>query len=406
MADFREDNVIRVGGSEELRQENERRAASRHRLKSGLVFGFILVMIVTVVAIFVFMKMRTFNGIKVVSSTDTVYETNAQYLKFGSNLLRYTPDGVSYIDRNGDVVWTSGVDFKVPIAETSGDYAVVADKGGNQVAVFGIEGQVSTVSMPYSVCDVDIAKQGAFAAILESDETNYINMYDKTGSIIYEMQTSIDKSGYPMDISVSDDGKKLFTSYFKLDGVNIKNNLTAYNFGEVGQNENADRMVGGYSFEDEMIPKVEFLTNDIVAAFSDKEVILYNMKEKPSERGKAEYGGEITSIFYSSKYLGTIRRKPNSQSTADYLLTTYDLSGKKRFEYAFSMDYDKIYSSENEIIITGGNQCLIIQEDGRTKFAYTFDGMIKSMIPSSRNNEYIVTYENKTEIIRLKTEDK
>ena len=41
-----------------------------------------------------------------------------------------------------------------------------------------------------------------------------------------------------------------------------------------------DKMYGGYSFEDEMIPKVEFLTNDIVAAFADKEVILYNMKEK------------------------------------------------------------------------------------------------------------------------------
>ena len=130
------------------------------------------------------------------------------------------------------------------------------------------------------------------------------------------------------------------------------------------------------------------------------------MKEKPSERGKAEYGGEITSIFYSSQFLGTIKHKPDSQNTSDYVLTTYDLTGKKHFEYAFNMEYEKIYASDEEIIITGGNQCLIIQENGRTKFAYTFDNMVKSMIPSSKSNEYIVTFENKTETVRLKTEDR
>ena len=130
------------------------------------------------------------------------------------------------------------------------------------------------------------------------------------------------------------------------------------------------------------------------------------MKEKPSERGKAEYGTEISSIFYSEEYLGTIKSNPDSGSSADYIMTIYDNTGKKDFDYAFSMTYDKVYAAEDEVIITGGNQCLIVQRNGRTKFSYTFDNMIKSMIPSSKSNEYIVTFENKTETIRLRTEDK
>ena len=59
--------------------------------------------------------------------------------EFGENLLKYTPDGVSYINENGDVVWTAGNDFKVPIAAVCGDYAVVADKGGNLVAVLDLK---------------------------------------------------------------------------------------------------------------------------------------------------------------------------------------------------------------------------------------------------------------------------
>ena len=84
---------------------------------------------------------------------------------------------------------------------------------------------------------------------------------------------------------------------------------------------------------------------------------------------------------------------------------TYDLSGKEKYSYSFNMDYDKIYTTPEELILTGGNQCLIIQESGRTKFAYTFDGLVKSMTPSASRNEYIVTYENRTETIRLRTED-
>ena len=406
MAERNRDNVIHVDSSEEVRQQNQERMKESHRIRVNAGLLVVALMILVIVGIYIANRMRSYNGIKVVKSAETVYEANAQYLEFGENLLRYTPDGVSYIDANGDTVWTSGNDFRVPIAESAGNYAVVADKGGNLVAVFGVEGPVSTVNMPYAICDIDVAKQGAFAAILESDETNYINMYDKNGNIIYEMQTSINKSGYPLDISVSEDGKKLFTSYFKLDGVNIKNNLTAYNFGTVGQNENADRMVGGYSFDEEFIPKVKFLTNDVVAAFSDKEILLYNMKEKPSERGKTEYGGEASSIFYSSEFLGIVKPNSESDNSSNFIMTVYDLSGKKIFDYAFSMEYEKIYSDANEIIITGGNKCLIVDKSGRTKFSYTFDNMVKSMIPSSKNNEYIVTFENKTETVRLKTEDK
>ena len=405
MSEREDDNIIYVDAPEEVSQENASRAAAQKRISTTIILFILILLVAGGAGLFVHLRMKSFKGIKVLSSAESSFDSNAEYLRFGDNLLKYTPDGVSYINSKGDVVWTAGEDFRVPIAAVRGDYAVVADKGGNLVAVFGLEGQISSLKMPYSICDIDVAKQGAFSVILESDETNYIYMYDRNGEIIYEMQTSIDKSGYPMDISVSEDGEKLFTSYFKLDGVNIKNNLTAYNFGEVGQNENADRMVGGYSLEEEMVPKVEFVTNDVVAAFSDTEIRLYNMKEKPSERGVVEYGGEITSIFYCEDYLGYIMPSPDAGSSTDYVLYAFDLSGKKAFEYSFSMDYDKIYANSEEMIITGGNQCLIIQKGGRTKFSYTFDSPVKSMTPAARHNEYVVNFETKTDTIRLKTEE-
>ena len=61
---------------------------------------------------------------------------------------------------------------------------------------------------------------------------------------------------------------------------------------------------------------------------------------------------------------------------------------------------------EDEIIVTGGNQCMIITKKGRVKFRYSFSDVVRNMIPTSKSNEYIVTFEGKTERISLRMEDK
>ena len=78
------------------------------------------------------------------------------------------------------------------------------------------------------------------------------------------MKTSIENSGYPLDIAISDDGAKLFTSYVKVDGTSVPDYLAAYNFGSVGQNENADRLMGGFTFDDTIFPYIDFVDNDTV----------------------------------------------------------------------------------------------------------------------------------------------
>ena len=398
-------NVIEVGGDPELRKANEQRRETKRAGRARLFVLLVILLVAIGVVWYVYHGIGEFQGYKVLHSADTTYESNAEYTEFGGNLLKLTPEGVSYINENGDVVWTAGADMKVPISSTNGNYAVVADKGGNNVRVFNTEGAVSDLVMPYKILDIDVASQGAFTVVLESDSTNYVNMYDKNGNAVYEMQTSIDKSGYPLDIAISEDGQKLFTSYFFMEGIQNRNNLAAYNFGSVGQNANADRMVGGFSLEDELVAKVEFLTNNTVAAFSDTEIILFSMKEKPSELTRIKYQSDIRSIFYSSTYLGTIEHPKDASENTDYVMRVYDLSGNELFHYSFNMVYDNIHAGKDEIILTGGNQCMIITRKGRVKFRYSFDDMVRNMIPTSSSNEYVVTFEGKTEKIGLKRED-
>ena len=404
------DNVIYVDAPKEA-AENNRKKEDKLNQKKRIGILLILLVIVSIFGIVVYFMNREYKGYKVVKTNETNYENTANYIQFSGNLLKYTPDGVSYINANGDVVWTAGVDMKMPVAVSSGNYAAVADLNGNVVCVFNDEGLVSSVTMPYTICDVDVANQGAFAVVLESSETNYINLYNKKGEIIYEIQTTIDKSGYPLDISISDDGKKLFTSYLNVEGAGVQNNLAAYNFGDVGQNSNADRMVGGYMFEDQLVTKLEFIDNDTVVAFGTKTIfsgfetpIKSAMKEKPSLKASVDLGGGRISIYYNEDYIGVIENIENSSDGSLYKVKVYDLKGNLEFSKKINFEYDNIYAAKKEIIITGGNDCTIFRVNGSIKYNGKLAGTILNMVPNGNSLEYVVVYAGKTEIIKLKVD--
>lgn len=392
------ENVVYVDGPEEAAKANKSRINSQK--KKMITLLAVLAIVITVVTV-MFLN-REYKGYKVVKSSETNYENTAGYVQFSGNLLKYTPDGVSYINSNGDTVWSAGIDMKMPMVVVSGNYAVVADMNGNSVCVFSNEGQVSSLTMPYTICDVDVANQGAFAVALESDETNYINLYNKKGEIVYEMQTTIDKSGYPLDMSISDDGQKLFTSYINIGATSVQNNLAAYNFGDVGQNSNADRMVGGYKFDEEVVPKVEFVDNDTVVAFGTNTISIYSMKEKPSEKAELKFEQEIRSVFYNQDYIGVVQDVADEKSEHMYRIKVYDLRGNLEFDDYIDFNYDNIYAAEKEIVITGGNDSKIYRTNGSVKFQGSLSGRIMSMVPSGNYLEYVVVYDNSTEIIKLK----
>lgn len=396
------DNVVYVNGSEETQEHNKRVQREISRRKKIVFFTVLIVAAVAGIVIYVMLH-KEYKGYKVVKSAETNYENTASYVQFAGNLLKYTPDGVSYINANGDTVWSAGINMLMPMAVTSGDYAVIADMSGNSVCVFNTSGQVSSLTMPYAICDVDVASQGAFAVMLESDKTNYVNLYDKNGNVVYEMQTTLDKSGYPLDMTISDDGRKLFTSYINIAGNSVQDNLAAYNFGDVGQNSNADRMVGGYMFENEVVPKVEFIDNDTVAAFGTNTISIYDMKEKPSFKTDIKFENEIRSVFYNKDYIGVIQDNQEETSEHMYKVQVYDLKGNKKFDDYIDFPYSNVYAADKEIIISGGNNCLIYRKDGSVKFDGTLSGNINSIVPSGSHLEYIVVYDTVTETIKLKS---
>ena len=369
-------------------------------------FGWVLLVLLLICAglggYWFIQQKRTYNDYEVVSTAKGNNATQMSYLAYNGSFLKYSKEGISYLDKDGTVLWMESYKMKQPVAVVSGSYVAVADLNGNSVYIFNESGKAGTIETPYTICNLDVASQGVFAVVLENETENYIDLYDKYGEKLVEIRTTMADSGYPLDISLSDSGNKLVTSYVKIEGITVKNSIAAYNFDSVGQNT-TDRLVGGFNnLGDTIVPKIEFLNDDMICAFGDNQFIFYSMREKPSEKSAiTEFQGEIESIFYNSKYVGVIEQGADEQGSL-YQIRLFDTNGNERFSRGIDFTYTNVYATENEIFVIGTSDVRIYDMQGNLRFQYAFAKEIKNVVPTGTPMKYIVVYDDATEIIKLK----
>lgn len=389
-----------------LNQDEDEEGSDTKGMKLRVLRNVIIVVLVIFVVLAAVSKLFpgvNYNGYEVVEETSVTNTSMVDYVPYQNSLLKYSRDGATYVDEKGEAVWTETFAMKMPAADVCGDYVAIADLNGNDVYIFNKEGKVSSTTMPYTICDIAVAGQGEFAVILKGKKENYINLYDRKGSQIMERKTAIDQNGYPLDVDLSVNGEKLFSSYLAINEKGeLESKLTASNFGEVGQNENADRIVGAYQLEDTIVPKVEFLNDNTICAFGDNQFIIFSMKEKSSKKAVIPFESEIQSVIYNSQYIGVILLNEDEKSEAPYILKLYNTAGRETLQKEIDVDYDNVRMSENEIIFTGGNESRIYTMNGKLKFSYTFSKNVKDMVPTGYSKRYIVIYDNGSEVIRLR----
>lgn len=320
------------------------------------------------------------------------------YLSYEDSIIKYSRDGVIALDKAGSLLWNSSYEMSNPIADTCGKYVVIADRDARLLHIFNKEGHVNRITTLYDIMKVEVAKQGVVAAMMETDSGNNITLFDKDGTVLAEKGTSVREEGYPLDFSLSEDGKKLVLSFLSYAGGKLINTVSFYNFGRAGQNYTW-RIVGGWPYEEgTMIPRVAFINNNTVCAFADDRILLYTMKEIPHEPIEIDLEGKLQSVFYNENYTGVVLQADGAE---DKQLLLYDLDGQKVLDKHFNLNYEKIDMLDKELIMYDNRSCFIMKINGRTKFKYTFDGNIETILPINNLDRYYLAKDHNLYEIQL-----
>lgn len=360
----------------------------------------VILLLLLLAAGYIFMQTRVYSKYEVVKSVKREDSAGTQFEPFAGKILKYGKDGAVCVDEENRLIWNQTYEMQAPIVDICEGYAVIAEKKGNMIYIMDAKGKCGEIKTLMPIQRVQVANQGTVAILMEQEGTGYLQLYDKKGTFLAEGEVHTENSGYPLDIALSNDGRKMAVSLLDINAGNVKNTITFYNFGSVGQNE-IDNIVGTYSYADMVFPKVEFLTNDVIAAFGDQKAVIYEGTQKPQVKEEIPLKQEVRSIFYNDAYLGFVFN--NQSAKQPYKMSVYNLRGKEEMTQNFDMDYSEISFLENdEICIRNDMECSIYNLRGHRRFHYNFEKNIWKVFSTRRNLEYIFMMNGETQKVRLK----
>jgi hypothetical protein len=383
--------------------ENRKR---RYRRRKKIILGLIIIAILVVGAAYLYKICNVhYNDYEVVNSIPIERKNGSEYIDYNGGVIKYNRGGAAAIGENGKILWDSSYEMSDPISDTCGSYAVIADRGGKQVNIFDEGGSIGNVTTLKDIVEVKIASQGVTAVLMQDKEKNYIKFYYEDGTSIsdkddetslIDVEKNIAKVGNVLSMALSKDGKKMIVDYCSLNTGKIVSNIGCYNFGEVGKN-NIDRLVGGFPYNDIVVPRVDFLDNNIFCAFKENGFDIYSMPEAPKLVKDIILERKIQSILYNEKFIGVVLMEEESKTRQ---LQLYDLKGNLVLDKSLDFAYKRIKLSGSDIIMYDNTNCMIINSNGKRKFKCKIDKNIEAIFSSNQMTRYfLVTSTQISEIV-------
>lgn len=381
---------------EEYRQKL--RAHRRKVLKRTMIV--ILVILLIVAGLGLYMALRHYEDYDILSSEERSDTEATHFAEFQGSILKYSNDGAIFTDTSNELIWNQTYEMSNPQIDICENYLAIYDKGGTGIYILTPAQLVGSIETTMEIQQVCVASQGTIAVLMKKDESAYLALYDREGNNLAEGEIHGEKGGYPIAIALSHDALKLAVSMIDIHSGSVKSTIAFYNYGSVGQNE-IDNCVGVNTYDDMVIPEMEFMTNDRMVAFGDSKVILFEGAQKPQAVAEISLEKEAKSIFHNEAYIGIVSSNEDEEVT--HHVSVYDTGGSLVMEQDFGLDYSQIeFLSNNEICIRTENICDIYTIRGVYKFHYEFDEQLYAVIPGGMGLNYTFVLKGATEKVRLK----
>ena len=317
----------------------------------------------------------------------------AGYMNFGNNVLKYSKDGAAYTDNQGKDIWIQSYEMKSPVAVVNGDYAAIADQQGNTIQICDKSGNLGTATTLLPITKVAVSAHGVAAAILEDSRAGYITFFRKDGTPLDIMvKSTLEKDGYPIDLSLSPDGTQLMVSYVYLSNGTAKGQVVFYNFSEIGKNV-PGRVVGGYKdiYDNSLVARVRFLTETYSCAFADSSLTFFSSKNvmSPEMIKQIPVEEEIRSVCYSDDYAGIVVETASGEHP--YRIDIYKNNGDKQFSREFNLQFTHADIDGDYVLLYNEGSCEVYNMQGVLKFKGEFDFTVSKITKGRLPGTFIVT---------------
>ena len=375
----------------------------RIRSHKMVIFYRVLLVIIIVAALVgalvIQSRTKVYSECSVLSSVGNHSIQSDSMLEFEGTILSYGKDGAACTDTSGKALWNVTYEMQNPMLSMEGDTVAIGDYGARVVYIMNTEGSVGelTTTMPiYKFC---VSSAGEIAVVMGDSDVTWIYLYDTMGNILAYFKTTMRQSGFPVDLTVSPNGKLVGISYVYVDSGELRSSVAFYNFGDVGQNE-IDNYVSGYDYSGTVIPTIRFMDNETAFAVSDDRIMFFKGGEKPTSQAEHLVNDEIRKVFYDERYVGLVYY--SDQAEYRYRIEIYNRNGALVDERSCNLEFRDIVISGDTAYIYSESQCLIFRVGGDVRYEGALPRSAYLLLPGSRVSQFSTVNNETIDTIVLK----
>lgn len=371
----------------------------KHRLSVlSRILLFLAVVIGIAFAVYTQIKNQVYTSYTVLSATPKEQYDSSTNLSYGKGFLTYSKDGISYTDSKGNAMWNKTYEMQNPLVRVKGTHVAVADYNGHIVYSINENGDSVEIDTNLPIRELTVSESGMVAAVLEDTSITWIYMYNSMGEKVAYLKTTMQKSGYPLAIALSPDGKLLAVSYLCAESGSMKSSVAFYNFSSVGQNF-VDNFASGADYADAVIPYITFMDNDSAFAVADNRLVFYSGDQRPKSSADVLLDEEAQSVFYNENNVGLVFLDTTGQGR--YRLDVYAATGFVTHSVYFDMDYKDIVMWDDNILIYNETQCLLTNMEGLERFQGEFEKPYLLLTPVN-TKRYVGVSKESIDVLEMK----
>ncbi|MBP3877927.1 MAG: hypothetical protein J6E44_08230 [Lachnospiraceae bacterium] len=342
------------------------------------------------------LKQRTYSSFRVVLAEERIDSVSrCGYTPDG--VVRYSLDGAALINQKLETVWSVTYAMSDPRIDVCGKQVLLYDRMGTAVYLYDSKKQRGAFETPLPILAACVSEKGTAAVILKDGEKTELMYYDKSGSLIAGGESSITSPGYPVALSITDDGCGLAVAYMTVTDGNIGSLVRFYDFHQ-GKRD-GDTLAGEIPFSGVFVPDVRYLNGDECVIFRDDGFTVCRGIANPKETKSVDFDEEIVSVFRDGSHMGFVFR--STEKGHRFLVNMYSTSGNLQSSMYIDHSYDRVHVCGDQIIFSDSANLSIYSTRGVCRYQGKLrDGNIRDVLKIGRNRFFVLT-DQAAEVLEL-----
>ena len=348
---------------------------------------------------------------QVMFSKEYNMSSKADFYVRGENIFYVSKDGMLFLDKKGETIWSDTFTMSAPYMLSDGDYAAVADSNSKIVNVYDKTGRLYQISTAGPITTFAINPLGCCAVVCKVNDDYRVDVYSNTGETMFECARA-SKDGIPLGIDVSDDGTIVSLTLVDYNDIKIKSSVLFYYTvkADAQSTESSDGLISAVEIPEAIAAIVEFMPNNQCIVASDVSMMSIDCSGKNSfnKQWEKTFDNYVTAFDIVNNreiavaYGEAIDLTSESAVSNENTVYWYNLSGKETGSAKADDRISDIFSSDKGTIVAADKDYTAYTSRGRELWKYSAIQNVKSMQFYNSQDKVIIVTPTKMQLMDVK----